>query len=42
MNGIKVGGLNVTDLRYADDTSLITKNEEDLQEIVIKVQEEGV
>ena len=29
--GIKCGGRNITNLRYADDTALIASNENDLQ-----------
>ena len=29
--GIKVGGRNINNLRYADDTTLIAESEEDLE-----------
>ncbi|GFO39360.1 retrovirus-related pol polyprotein from type-1 retrotransposable element r2 [Plakobranchus ocellatus] len=32
--GIKVGGQNINNLRYADDTVLITENKEDLQKLL--------
>lgn len=41
VDGVKVGGFNITDLRYADDTALLAENETKLQEIITKVNEEG-
>ena len=35
--GIGVGGVNVNNLRYADDTVLIAKNQEDLQALVTQL-----
>ncbi|GFN84650.1 craniofacial development protein 2 [Plakobranchus ocellatus] len=35
--GVKVGGHNINNLRYADDTVLITDSEEKLQNILTKV-----
>ncbi|GFN90559.1 retrovirus-related pol polyprotein from type-1 retrotransposable element r2 [Plakobranchus ocellatus] len=32
--GIKVGGQNINNLRYADDTVLIAENKEDLQKLL--------
>jgi ribosome-interacting GTPase 1 len=34
MPGIPVGGININNLRYADDTILIATNEKDLQALV--------
>ncbi|XP_072016310.1 uncharacterized protein [Amphiura filiformis] len=30
-NGISIGGMKITDLRYADDVALLAENEDDLQ-----------
>ena len=38
--GIKIAGRNINNLRYADDTTLMTKSEE-LKSLVIKVKEES-
>ena len=38
--GIKIAGRNINSLRYADDTTLMTKSEE-LKSLVIKVKEES-
>lgn len=34
MDGIKVNGANLSNVRYADDTALIADSESKLQEIV--------
>ncbi|GFO46479.1 hypothetical protein PoB_007298400 [Plakobranchus ocellatus] len=39
--GIKVGGQNINNLRYADDTVLIPENKEDLQKILNIIEEES-
>ena len=39
--GIKVAGRNVNNLRYADDTTLMAKNEEELKSLLMKVEEES-
>ncbi|GFN95634.1 endonuclease-reverse transcriptase [Plakobranchus ocellatus] len=39
--GIKVGGQNINNLRYADDTVLIAENEENLQKLLNIVEEES-
>ena len=39
--GIKISGRNINNLRYADDTTLMTKREEELTSLLIKVKEEG-
>ena len=41
MDSVKIGGLNINNLRYADGTVLIAETPEQLQEIVNKVNEEG-
>ena len=37
--GIKTAGRNINNLRYADDTTLMAENEEELKTILIKVKE---
>ena len=39
--GIKTPGRNVTNLRYADDTTLMAENEEELKSLLMKVKEES-
>ena len=39
--GIKIDGRNVNNLRYADDTTLIAENEEELKSLLMKVKEES-
>ncbi len=39
--GIVVGGININNLRYADDTVLLTTNQTDLQNIQGKVVDES-
>ena len=39
--GIKIAGRNINNLRYADDTTLITENKEELMRILRKVKEES-
>ncbi|GFO14056.1 protein smg8 [Plakobranchus ocellatus] len=39
--GIKVGGQNINNLRYADDTVLIAENKDDLQKLLNIVEEES-
>ena len=38
--GIKIAGRNINNLRYADDTTLMTENEEELKSLLIKVKED--
>ena len=38
--GIKIAGRNINNLRYADDTTLITESEE-LKSLLMKVKEES-
>ena len=38
--GIKTAGRNINNLRYADDTALMTESEEVLRSILIKVKGE--
>ena len=39
--GIKIARRNINDLRYADDTSLMVENEEELKSLLMKVKEES-
>ena len=38
---IKIAGRNINDLRYADDTTLMAENEEELKSLLMKVKEES-
>ena len=38
---IKIAGNNINNLRYADDTTLLAENEEELKSPLIKVKEES-
>ena len=37
--GIKIAGRNINNLRYADDTTLMTESKEELKSLLIKVKE---
>ena len=37
---IKIARRNINNLRYADDTTLMAKNKEDLKNILMRVKEE--
>ena len=39
--GIKIAGRNINNLRYADDTTLLTESEEELKSLLMKVKEES-
>ena len=39
--GIKIAGRNVNNLRYADDTTLMAENEEELKSLLMQVKEES-
>ena len=39
--GIKIAGRNINHLRYADDTTLMAENEEELKSLLMKVKEES-
>ena len=39
--GIKIAGRNTNNLRYADDTTLMAKSEEELKSLLMKVKEEN-
>ena len=38
--GIKIGGRNINNLRYAGDTTLMAESEEELKSLLMKVKEE--
>ena len=40
-DGIKIAGRNISNLRYADDTTLTAESEEELKGFLIKVKEES-
>jgi len=39
--GIKISGRNINNLRYADETTLMTESEEELKSLLMKVKEES-
>jgi len=39
--GINISGRNINNLRYADDTTLMTESEEELKSLLMKVKEES-
>ena len=39
--GIKIAGRNISNLRYANDTTLIVESEEKLKSLLMKVKEES-
>ena len=39
--GIKIAGININNLRYADDTTLMEESEEELKSLLMKVREES-
>ena len=39
--GIKIAGRNTNNLRYADDTTLISKSEEELESLLMRGNEES-
>ena len=39
--GMKIAGRNINHLRYADDTTLMAENEEELKSLLMKVKEES-
>ena len=38
--GVKIARRNINNLRYADDTTLMTESEEELKRLLMKVKEE--
>ena len=39
--GIQIAGRNINNLRYADDTTLMSESEEELKSLLMKVKEES-
>ena len=39
--GIKIAGRNISNLRYADDTTLMAEREEELKSLLMKVKEKS-
>ena len=39
--GIKIARRNISDLRYADDTTLMSESEEELKSLLMKVKEQS-
>ena len=39
--GIKFAGRNISNLRYADDTTLMAESEEELKSLLMKVKQES-
>ena len=39
--GIKISGRNINNFRYADDTTLMAENKEELKSLLMKVKEES-
>ena len=40
--GIKIGGRNINNLRYADDTTLMAESKEEQKSVLMKVKTEKV
>ena len=38
--GIKIAGRNISNLRYADDTTLMAESKEEIKNLLMKVKEE--
>ena len=41
LNGIKINGININNIRYADDTVLIAESEKELQDLLNKIEIES-
>ena len=39
--GIKTGGRNINNLRYADDTTLMAESKEEIESLLMRVKEES-
>ena len=39
--GIKIGGRNINNLRYVDDTTIMAEDKEKLKSLLMKVKEES-
>ena len=40
-DGIKIDGININNLRYADDTFLMAESKEELKSLLMKVKEKS-
>ena len=40
-DGIKIAGIDINNLRYADDTTLMAESEEELKSLLMKRKEES-
>ena len=40
-SAIKISGRNISNLRYADDTTLMAESEDELKSLLMKVKEES-
>ena len=40
-SGIKIARININNLRYADDTTLMTERKEELKSLLMRVKEES-
>ena len=39
--GVKIAGRNINSLRYADDTTLMAENEDELKSLLMRLKEES-
>ena len=39
--GIKIGGRNINNLRYADDTTLMAESEEEIKSLLMRAKKES-
>ena len=39
--GMKIGGRNINNLRYADDTTIMAESEEELKSLLMEVKQES-
>ena len=39
--GVKIARRNINNLKYADDTTLVIENEEEMKSLLVKVKEES-
>ena len=39
--GIKIGGRNINNLRYTDDSTLISESKEELKNLLMRMKEES-
>ena len=39
--GIKISGININNLRYADDTTLMAESKEEVNTLLMRVKEES-